>query len=69
MRGKFARVYVEVDLDKPLVGKLHILDYTQLVEYKGLHFVCFDCEKYGHHAVECKFSKEVQDSSKAVGPE
>lgn len=24
-----------------------------LVEYKGLHFVCFECGQYGHRSADC----------------
>ena len=52
-RGKFARICIEVDLNKILISKfrLHIKFYA--VEYEGLHMVCFHCGKYGHRMGTC----------------
>ncbi|OMO88421.1 Endonuclease/exonuclease/phosphatase [Corchorus capsularis] len=47
-RGKFARVYVEVDLKKPLKGGVRVGLIRQPVEYEGLHNICFGCDTYGH---------------------
>ncbi|KAK9288380.1 hypothetical protein L1049_016835 [Liquidambar formosana] len=42
-RGKFARISVEVDLNHPLVPKVHLGNSWQRVEYEGLHLICFTC--------------------------
>ncbi|XP_057441890.1 uncharacterized protein LOC130733681 [Lotus japonicus] len=56
-RGRFARICVELDLDKPVVGKICLEDYWYKIEYEGLHVICTKCGCYGHRACECK----VQD--------
>ncbi|GLT84702.1 hypothetical protein SLE2022_029190 [Rubroshorea leprosula] len=59
-RGKFARVCVEVDLSQrlPSTVDLDLEELPQsliLVEYKGLHRICFHCGEYGHKEEACRF--------------
>lgn len=58
-RGRFARVCVEVDLTKPVVGKVWLKDFWYKVEYEGLHRICSSCGCYGHLGRDCP-SKKVQ---------
>ncbi|MFQ6626167.1 hypothetical protein Gotur_004982 [Gossypium turneri] len=48
MRGKFARIYVVVDFGKPLILRVRIENFTQQIEYKGLHRICFLCGHVDH---------------------
>lgn len=43
MKGKYARVCIELDLNKPLVPSISIYGRIQQVEYEGLHKICFQC--------------------------
>ncbi|XVE91332.1 hypothetical protein REPUB_Repub01dG0001000 [Reevesia pubescens] len=52
-RGKFARIYVELNLHKPLVSKVRVGKYLQRVEYEGFHTVCFHCGIVGHCSDNC----------------
>lgn len=52
-RGHFARVCVEIDLHKPLVGRFWLDDHWYKVEYEGLHEICMECGCYGHLANKC----------------
>ncbi|XP_057426555.1 uncharacterized protein LOC130719985 [Lotus japonicus] len=52
-RGRFARICVELDLDKPVVGKICLEDYWYNIEYEGLHVICTKCGCYGHRFREC----------------
>ncbi|XVE97063.1 hypothetical protein REPUB_Repub02eG0278300 [Reevesia pubescens] len=54
LRGKFARMYVELNLTKPLVSKIFIGGCWQKVEYEGLKMLCFHCGKFGHTDLECE---------------
>ena len=51
-RAKFAGIYVEIDLQERFLLKFKLLRRTYRVEYKGLHFICFHYEKYGHRNEE-----------------
>lgn len=52
-KGQFARICVEVDLEKPLVSHIVVRGYNLLIEYEGLHLICFSCGKYGHKVNQC----------------
>lgn len=52
-RGRYTRVCVEVDLSQPLLPSITVLDEPQLVEYEGLHLICFSCGMYGHCSESC----------------
>ena len=44
----FARVCVEIDLDKLAIGKVWLKDLWYKVEYEGLHHICATCGCYGY---------------------
>jgi hypothetical protein len=52
-RGKYARICVEIDLDKPLAPHIIIRGFKLPIEYEGLHMICFSCGKYGHKTNLC----------------
>ncbi|CAN1169986.1 hypothetical protein LINPERHAP2_LOCUS28727 [Linum perenne] len=52
-RGRYARVCVEIDISKSLLGKYMIDDRTYFVEYESLSNICFTCGFYGHKAECC----------------
>lgn len=49
-RGKYARICVEMDHDKPLKAFILIRGHKLFLEYEGLHLICFKCEQYGRKA-------------------
>lgn len=57
-RGKFARVCVEIGLDKPVVGRVWFRHRWQQVEYEGLHLLCKRCGVYEHVARNCTMQGE-----------
>ncbi|XVF32012.1 hypothetical protein REPUB_Repub17cG0044700 [Reevesia pubescens] len=59
-RGKYARICVEVDLNKPLLPKVRVGKHVQRIQYEGLYTVCFCCEVFGHREETCPFkTKEI----------
>lgn len=52
-RGEFARVCVELDLDKPVRGKFMVNDSCVRIAYEGLHLICTGCGHYGHFKRDC----------------
>ncbi|GMJ04099.1 hypothetical protein HRI_004079100 [Hibiscus trionum] len=52
-RGKFARLALMVDLEKPLKSGVIVDGKRQVVEYEGLPAICFACGKYGHTKENC----------------
>ncbi|KAH1063670.1 hypothetical protein J1N35_028657 [Gossypium stocksii] len=47
-RGRFVRMMIFLDLNKPLVSKIKVDGRIQLVEYKSLPNICFPCGHFGH---------------------
>lgn len=50
-RGKFARIYVKLDLQRKLVPAITALGKDFRLEYEGLHLICFRCGRYGHKVI------------------
>ncbi|CAN1218809.1 hypothetical protein LINPERPRIM_LOCUS1435 [Linum perenne] len=66
-RARYARVCVEVDLSKPLLGKYMIENRTFFVEYESLENICASCGFYGHKSGGCVLSQATVDTAKPVG--
>lgn len=64
-RGSFARVCLEVDLSKPVVGKVWLNGFWYKVEYEGLHRICTNYGFYGQLARDCKTGNEVVAQAEA----
>ncbi|CAN1120568.1 hypothetical protein LINPERHAP2_LOCUS272 [Linum perenne] len=58
-RARYARVCVEVDVSKPLLGKYMIENRTFFVEYESLENICATCGFYGHKTDSCTQSKHA----------
>ncbi|GMI72718.1 hypothetical protein HRI_000941100 [Hibiscus trionum] len=65
-RGKFARLAVVVDLEKPLIPTIIIDGRHQLIEYEGLSHICFSCGKYGHLKDLCENSAANKGKAKVA---
>lgn len=52
-RGKFARLCVEDDLEKPLLANYRWDGVPKKIEYEGIHLICFYCGRYGHQKDSC----------------
>jgi hypothetical protein len=53
VRGRFARLCVQIDLDQPLTPKVRIGNIFQRVQYEGISAICFECECIGHKTSNC----------------
>ncbi|KAL4368016.1 hypothetical protein GQ457_05G029420 [Hibiscus cannabinus] len=62
-RGRFARMAVSINLQKPLISKIVINGRLQIIEYESLPTVCFKCGFYGHLQDICPTSNSNEDSS------
>lgn len=62
-RGRFARVCVEVDLDKPLMAGYVMRGEYYRLQYEGLADLCFTCGRYGHRSVMCLEKTTVADGT------
>ncbi|KAL8159488.1 LOW QUALITY PROTEIN: hypothetical protein V2J09_001025 [Rumex salicifolius] len=53
--GRFVRICVEVNLEKPLKGMVLINGDRFLIEYEGLPAICYDCVRFGHVKTGCPY--------------
>lgn len=52
-RGKFVRLCLQVDLEKPLMAQYRLKNRPLKTEYEGIHLICFRCGKYEHEKHAC----------------
>ena len=50
-RGRFARLCVQVDVNKPLATAILIGKFEQPICYEGIHKLCFVCGRMGHTGI------------------
>ncbi|XP_028788193.1 uncharacterized protein LOC114744170 [Neltuma alba] len=69
-RGKYARICVELDLQKKLVPRVIVAGEIFNVEYEGLGVICFACGRFGHRREACpwKVSMNTQEPSASTSP-
>lgn len=48
-RGKHARLWVQIDLTKPLLAMFSIKGRHYKVEYEGVHIICLNCGRFDVH--------------------
>lgn len=53
-RGRFVRLCVQVDLNKPLVQAIKIGSMSQKIHYEGVDNLCFRCGYVVKHAEDCE---------------
>ncbi|PPD79375.1 hypothetical protein GOBAR_DD23701 [Gossypium barbadense] len=53
--GRFIRMVVFMDLDKPLISQVLVNDKFQIIEFEALPAVCFAYGRYGHVKGSCHF--------------
>ncbi|KAL4377138.1 hypothetical protein GQ457_02G018310 [Hibiscus cannabinus] len=77
-RGRFARLAIIVNLNKPLVSRIVIDGSRHDIEYEGLPEICYKCGKFGHSKEKCGMENseetlkqapvEPRDPSELYGP-
>ena len=55
-RGRYAKLCIQVDIEKPLANVVLVNNLEQPITYEGLHRFCFSCEHIGHWREECNFT-------------
>lgn len=56
MRGRFTRLCVQVNFDKPIVKIVKVGGIDQPVQYEGISSLCFSCGRVGHKEDGCPYS-------------
>ena len=52
-RDRYARICVQIDVEKPLITALLIGNIEQPVIYEGIQKMCFSCGRIGHRKESC----------------
>ena len=48
VRGRFVRIFIQVDLNKPLTTSILLEGVVWEVQYEGINTLCFFCGRVGH---------------------
>ena len=62
-KGKFARICVQIDVNKPLVTAILIGKFEQSICYEGIQKLCFGCGRVGHRKESCPYIIRQKSSS------
>ena len=64
-RGRFARLCIQLDIDKPLVRMVRVGKTKLAVLYEGVGLLCFHCGKIGHRQEWCpnRAAEEFEQAS------
>ena len=65
--GRYARLCIQIDINRPLVNSILIGRFEQVVTYEGIQKLCFSCGKIGHkvEAYPYTIRKEKDKEQKA----
>nr|POE91691.1 uncharacterized protein CFP56_53058 [Quercus suber] len=55
-RGKYARLCLQIDINKPLINTVLIGRFEQPVTYEGIQKLCFPCGRIGHKKDVCPYT-------------
>nr|POE62200.1 uncharacterized protein CFP56_39528 [Quercus suber] len=66
-RGRYARICVQVDVDKTLPTAVLIGKCEQTICYEGLQSLCFSCGRIGHCKENCPYTIRAESSSSTLG--
>ncbi|MFQ6667999.1 hypothetical protein Gotur_033834 [Gossypium turneri] len=67
-RGRYARMALYVNLEKPLTSKILINGYLQKIEYENLPVICFSCGRYGYSKENCPNVVHTSEPVKETEP-
>ena len=65
-RGKYARLCIQIDINKPLVNTILIGRFEQAVTYEGIQSLCFSCGRLGHKVEACPYT--IRKGKEKMGP-
>ncbi|XP_075076605.1 uncharacterized protein LOC142163237 [Nicotiana tabacum] len=57
LRGRYARICVEIPLEIPVQSFLFVGDHKQDILYEGEDFLCKNCGRFGHTLRQCTYIK------------
>ncbi|OMO98612.1 Endonuclease/exonuclease/phosphatase, partial [Corchorus olitorius] len=67
-RGRYARICVQVDLDRPLLPRVRIGQHVKNILYESISGLCFKCGCIGHNINVCPSSVSVPQDKQSDNP-
>nr|POF22549.1 hypothetical protein CFP56_67924 [Quercus suber] len=68
VRGRFARLCVQVNFDKPIIKLIKIGSIRQPMQYEGINALCFSCGHVSHKTEGCPYRvKLLEQVEKTMG--
>ena len=69
-RGSYAKLCVQVDLEKPLITSIRVGRLVQKVTCEGVSTLCFQCGHLGHKQETCPYhiKPAVREGNMAIEP-
>ena len=67
-RGRYARLCIQIDINKPLVNSILIGRFEQVVTYEGIHKLCFSCGRVGHKIEACPYTIRKDEEKEPEAP-
>lgn len=66
VRSRFARICIQVNLDKSLITTILLERVVQEVLYEGISTLCFFCGRVGHQQEGCPFTINIRTPTTEV---
>ena len=66
-RGKYARLCIQIDINKPLVNTILIGQFEQAMTYEGIQSLCFSYGRLGHKVEACPYT--IRKGKEKMGSE
>ena len=67
VRGRYARLCVQVDFEQPLIRTVHLGTLSRPVLYEGISSLCFSCGRLGHRKDNCVYTAKEVDIEIVTG--
>ena len=64
-RGSYARLCIQIELDKPLINSIKIGRLVQQVKYEGILSLCFCYGRFGYKQENCWY--QIKEGREAIG--
>uniref|UniRef100_A0A7N2R9M0 CCHC-type domain-containing protein n=1 Tax=Quercus lobata TaxID=97700 RepID=A0A7N2R9M0_QUELO len=70
-RGRFARICVQIGLEKPLMPNITIGKFIQKIQYENIPMLCYNCGILGHTQDKCNHAisnTPIEDQAQVLKP-
>lgn len=65
-RGRYARLCIQVDINKPFITLIVLGGREQPICYEGIYWLCYACDQIGHRKEACPYVVRANSSPERV---